>query len=77
MQIDNLFEVMLLFQGYGRTPEQQAGYQLMAIGLTLVIAIVGGLLTGENFNFLLFLIIFFWSVKSLSNLLNNIKRIDR
>lgn len=40
------------FQGYGRTAEQQAGFQLMAICLTLGIAIVGGLLTGKLKNLL-------------------------
>ncbi|XP_052864825.1 ammonium transporter Rh type A [Anopheles cruzii] len=32
--------------GYGRTGAKQAVFQLMAIGLTLVIAVVGGLITG-------------------------------
>ncbi|XP_055911608.1 ammonium transporter Rh type B isoform X3 [Eupeodes corollae] len=32
--------------GYGRTALQQGGYQLLGIGVTVIIAIVGGLLTG-------------------------------
>lgn len=34
--------------GYGRTAGQQAGYQLIALAVTLVIAIVGGLVTGKD-----------------------------
>lgn len=34
------------FGGYGRTAEAQAGYQLAGIVSTVVIAIVGGLITG-------------------------------
>ena len=34
--------------GEGRTAGQQAGYQLIALGVTLVIAIVGGLITGNR-----------------------------
>lgn len=36
----------LLLQGYGRTAETQAGYQLLGIGSTIAFAIVGGLITG-------------------------------
>lgn len=32
--------------GDGRSAGDQAGYQLLALGVTLVIAIVGGLITG-------------------------------
>lgn len=32
--------------GLGRTPLQQSGYQLAALGVTLALAIVGGALTG-------------------------------
>ena len=34
-------------QGYGRSGAKQGAFQLMAIGLTMVIAIVGGLITGK------------------------------
>uniref|UniRef100_T1DNL1 Putative ammonium transporter 1 n=1 Tax=Anopheles aquasalis TaxID=42839 RepID=T1DNL1_ANOAQ len=34
--------------GYGRSGAKQGAFQLMAIGLTVLIAIVGGLLTGKN-----------------------------
>lgn len=33
-------------QGYGRTAEAQAGYQLLGIASTVAFAIVGGLITG-------------------------------
>lgn len=33
-------------QGYGRTAESQAGYQLLGIASTVAFAIVGGLITG-------------------------------
>jgi ammonium transporter Rh len=33
--------------GLGRTAAQQASYQIAALGVTLVVAIVGGLITGE------------------------------
>jgi ammonium transporter Rh len=32
--------------GDGRSAGEQAGYQLLAVGVTLVIAIAGGLITG-------------------------------
>lgn len=39
---------MLLFaQGYGRSAGVQGLFQLAAIGLTLAIAIISGLFTGE------------------------------
>lgn len=36
-----------LFQGFERTAAHQGAYQLYGIGLTLVIAIVSGLVTGK------------------------------
>jgi ammonium transporter Rh len=32
--------------GDGRSAGEQAGYQLLAVGITLVIAVAGGLITG-------------------------------
>lgn len=34
--------------GLGRTAFEQAGYQMAALGATLAVAIVGGLLTGTT-----------------------------
>lgn len=35
-----------IVSGLGRTPLQQSGYQLAALGVTLLLAIVGGAITG-------------------------------
>lgn len=41
-------EVLMFLQpGEDRTAAQQAGYQLLALVITLVVAIVGGLITGK------------------------------
>jgi ammonium transporter Rh len=39
-------EPSLIIPGDGRSAGEQAGYQLLALGVTLVIAIAGGLITG-------------------------------
>lgn len=39
-----------VFQGYGRTAAEQAGYQALAIISTIVIAAVAGLITGLLLN---------------------------
>ena len=36
----------LFIPGDGRSAADQAGYQLLALGVTLVIAVAGGLITG-------------------------------
>ena len=51
----NLTDVEMLLgiePGEGRSAAQQAGFQLALLASTLVLAIVGGLLTGQSyFNF--------------------------
>ena len=51
------FLCTFFLQGFGRTSQNQALYQLIGIASTLTIAIVGGLLTGNlcdiTFNFLI------------------------
>jgi ammonium transporter Rh len=36
----------VIIPGDGRSAGEQAGYQLLALGVTLVIAVAGGLITG-------------------------------
>lgn len=44
--IVNSTEIVEAVEGLGRTPLQQSGYQLAALGTTIAIALVGGVLTG-------------------------------
>ena len=42
-----LLSVFFFKQGYDRAASQQAGYQLLGIGVTILVAIVGGILAGK------------------------------
>lgn len=42
-------EYTFIKPGLGRTPPEQAGYQILALVVTLIIAIVSGLITGKSF----------------------------
>ncbi|TMW52670.1 hypothetical protein DOY81_002249, partial [Sarcophaga bullata] len=39
-------ETTIILGGYDRAASQQAGYQLLGIGVTILVAIVGGILAG-------------------------------
>jgi ammonium transporter Rh len=45
-QIHDNPQLSLLIPGDGRSAGDQAGYQLLALGITLVIAVAGGIITG-------------------------------
>lgn len=40
------FVFLFYFKGYGRDAGTQAGYQLFGIAMTVLVAIVGGILAG-------------------------------
>jgi ammonium transporter Rh len=61
-------QLSLMIPGDGRSAGDQAGYQLLALGVTLVIAVAGGLITGMYLHSAIFRHIKHWSLITMKEL---------